>query len=174
MSRLLITMLRCQRCRNSQEYNGPQLKGNPRIHCLVCDRTTTATVFIVPHKDSADWTVRIKPPPPAIKPLVVVVDKKPQVEKRHPTPYKPLPDLTKLEQELFWMYVEKGEPDECWYWKGLIDRDRQPRFHIRGAIYSARRLAWKITHPEREIDLLKVGHICNYAHCCNPRHLFDY
>lgn len=75
--------------------------------------------------------------------------------------------------ERFLDYYKPGRPDECWPWRGSIDKDgygyfasddrtRQLRAHR-----TAFELAGGVVPPGRH-----VLHLCDNPPCCNPSHLF--
>lgn len=81
--------------------------------------------------------------------------------------------------ERFWSFVDIGESDECWIWKGATQNNRQGH----GAFSSG--ISWWGTAPAHRIALLlyesvshfdrlsfQACHTCNNPPCCNPRHLY--
>ena len=87
--------------------------------------------------------------------------------------------LLKKEQKRalkFWSQVEIGSPDECWNWKGCINkRTEQPQFAWRrhGISSSTQH------HPQRvamwytwgDLGYTGVKTICGNKYCCNPFHI---
>ena len=76
----------------------------------------------------------------------------------------------------FWSQVEIGDPDECWMWKGCINkRTKQPQFAWRrhGISSSTQH------HPQRiamwftwgDLGFTGVKTTCGEKYCCNPFHL---
>ena len=76
----------------------------------------------------------------------------------------------------FWSQVEIGEPDECWEWKGCINkRTKQPQFAWRrhGLTSSTQH------HPQRvamwfswgDLGYTSVRTTCGNKYCCNPFHI---
>ena len=76
----------------------------------------------------------------------------------------------------FWSQVEIGDPDECWDWKGNINkRTKQPQFAWRrhGISSSTQH------HPQRvamwftwgDLGFSGVKTTCGNKYCCNPFHL---
>ena len=76
----------------------------------------------------------------------------------------------------FWSQVDINDPDDCWSWRGCINkRTQQPQF------------AWRRTglssssqqHPQRvamwltwgDLGLVGVKTTCGNKYCCNPFHL---
>lgn len=91
------------------------------------------------------------------------------------------PVLTSDEIERFWRKVEKGSPDDCWVYRGTVNKKRGGYglffYHFR--YYKRRRtqltvaahrlafyLATNLWAPEY------VCHRCDNPPCCNPAHLF--
>ena len=76
----------------------------------------------------------------------------------------------------FWSQVDIGQPDECWDWKGCINkRTKQPQFAWRrhGISSSTQH------HPQRvamwftwgDLGFTGVKTTCGNKYCCNPFHL---
>ena len=68
----------------------------------------------------------------------------------------------------FWTYVDKGTGDECWIWRGALDRYGYGQVKYRGKNWRAHRLAYfllGIPLPERQ------DHECNNRACVRPEHL---
>ena len=76
----------------------------------------------------------------------------------------------------FWSLVEIGQPDECWQWRGTINkRTQQPQFAWRrhGISSSTQH------HPQRvamwyswgDLGFTGVKTTCGNKYCCNPFHL---
>jgi hypothetical protein len=74
----------------------------------------------------------------------------------------------------FWARVDRRGEDECWPWKGHVQKGNAGRITLggRGAgSTSASRLAWEL-HNGPVPAGLQVIHECPNAWCVNPRHLF--
>ena len=76
----------------------------------------------------------------------------------------------------FWSQVEIGAPDECWNWRGCVNkRTKQPQFAWRrhGLSSSTQH------HPQRvamwfswgDLGYTAVKTTCGNKYCCNPFHL---
>jgi hypothetical protein len=79
----------------------------------------------------------------------------------------------------FWTFVEIGEPEECWPWRGPRDPNRaNSGYHglsrpwlsgRRRSKYGAARVAGWFTWGD--FGKLPYTHSCDDASCCNPLHL---
>lgn len=76
----------------------------------------------------------------------------------------------------FWAQVEIGNPDECWDWKGCINKTtKQPQFAWRRPGLSSSTQQ----HPQRvamwyswgDLGITGVKTTCGNKYCCNPFHL---
>ena len=71
----------------------------------------------------------------------------------------------------FWEKVEKAGPDDCWLWKGAVDR--YGHFFISHKPYrneTAHRVSWKLAGGEIPEGMV-VDHMCRNTLCVNPKHL---
>jgi len=76
----------------------------------------------------------------------------------------------------FWSQVDIGDPDDCWNWKGCINkRTKMPQFSWRRSGISTSTQH----HPQRvamwlswgDLGVTQVKPICGNRMCCNPFHL---
>ena len=84
------------------------------------------------------------------------------------------------DQERFWKLVEKGEPEECWNWKGPTyqsnskgrARKGDPICFIKG---TGRSINPQVIAYEAAGNIRKHGfrvqNTCDNKFCCNPGHL---
>lgn len=87
----------------------------------------------------------------------------------------PGPDTTPLAQR-FWEKVGKRGEDDCWLWKGAVDKKGFGYIFSRlrageGTTVAAHRLSWNFAngHIPRNAT---VRQKCGNKLCCNPAHLF--
>jgi hypothetical protein len=81
---------------------------------------------------------------------------------------------TKPPSQRFWSYVNKGDEEKCWLWKGDCDSKGYGRIGFgghSGPKISAHRLSWTI-HNGVIPEELCVLHKCDTPLCVNPNHLF--
>ena len=83
-------------------------------------------------------------------------------------------EITKNQEKLFWSKIDIKNNNECWNWSASIDKDNYGRISFnkdgKKKTYRANRLAYFLTYPNSNIDLI-VRHKCNNSKCCNPNHL---
>jgi hypothetical protein len=78
--------------------------------------------------------------------------------------------------ERFWMFVKKGEPNECWPWLGALARNGGYGIYKRHGRYEpcerSPRVAYELTFGTKPPPEVFVCHRCDNPRCCNPHHLF--
>lgn len=75
-------------------------------------------------------------------------------------------------QQRFWQHVgtDTYDPDECWPWKGRLQKDGYGRFNIGKTPRFAHRIAWLLLRGAIPTGL-QLDHLCRNRCCCNPCHL---
>ena len=74
-------------------------------------------------------------------------------------------------EDIFWLKVEKSDPENCWPWTGSIDRDGYGVLTYKKKNYRAPRLALALSG----IDIPNghyACHSCGNPTCCNPSHIY--
>lgn len=87
--------------------------------------------------------------------------------------------LTPRQLELFWSYVKKGDPWDCWPWQGYVNEDGYGRWTVRiggragvKMTFYTHRLAYALACEPIPPELEAAHAItCDTRACCNPDHL---
>ena len=73
---------------------------------------------------------------------------------------------------IFWSHVDICGPDDCWLWLLSTNSRGYGKYHRRGKLRLAHRIAWELHHKiELRSSKVKIRHSCDNRPCCNPRHL---
>lgn len=76
--------------------------------------------------------------------------------------------------ERLWSKVCILGADDCWEWRGSLDKAGYGRIMVggrKGRPHSAHRVAWALHHGREVPAGLHVMHECDNPPCCNPAHL---
>lgn len=79
--------------------------------------------------------------------------------------------MTRVPAEVFWGNLAKGEPSECWEWKGAKGTGGYGIFSANGKAYRAHRFSYEL-HVGPIPKGMYICHQCDNPCCCNPAHLF--
>jgi len=67
--------------------------------------------------------------------------------------------------------IDRKGPDDCWHWKGCIDRSHgYGLFYFEGSRESAHRASYKAFNGPIQ-NGLTIDHLCRVRDCVNPKHL---
>lgn len=72
----------------------------------------------------------------------------------------------------FWSRVAIKEPNDCWNYKGYIDKGGYGIFSV-GKVIRAHRFAWQSYNKRMVSKNLYILHRCDNPSCCNPAHLYE-
>jgi hypothetical protein len=75
------------------------------------------------------------------------------------------------EQTRFWRFVDKHDPDDCWFWTGRLNACGYGCFRASNGMQLAHRYMWEQTYGEIPEGMC-VCHTCDVPKCCNLKHLF--
>jgi len=87
-----------------------------------------------------------------------------------------MPKFSNTITERFWKYVDKCGENECWEWRGALDKEGYGRLYTHVAdngvvrMVGAHRLSWEI-HKGPISKSLQIDHLCRNRKCVNPGHL---
>lgn len=71
----------------------------------------------------------------------------------------------------FWSRVDKRGPDECWMWRGSVNKSNGYGAGYIGRTMNAHRVAYILTYGSID-PALDVCHTCDTPLCVNPAHLW--
>lgn len=74
-------------------------------------------------------------------------------------------------EEKFWEKVDKKGEDECWNWKGALNKDRYGQFNYKGKPKLSHIVSYILVHGNVPKGLF-ILHKCNNPSCVNPKHLY--
>lgn len=94
--------------------------------------------------------------------------------------YKPIPQLTVEQLEVFWSRVDRSSPSGCWLWtgskrKGIKGKNYYGVFYVGRDSFAAHRIAYAASGrhlpDDHTLDHLRESGICTATLCINPDHL---
>jgi hypothetical protein len=77
-----------------------------------------------------------------------------------------------MDPDKFWSKVDRSDPDGCWPWTGLVDKDGYGKVRNNGRDTRTHQFAYALTFGNLPDDLPCVCHRCNNPPCCRPDHLY--
>lgn len=84
--------------------------------------------------------------------------------------YKPIPSLSESDLVRFQSNFIRGNPDECWEWRGAPTQFGYGSFSICGRGYPAHRVSYAVAKGTVD-PTLTLDHLCRNRCCVNPNHL---
>ena len=70
----------------------------------------------------------------------------------------------------FWAKVERGDPADCWGWRGRVNDEGYGRFTSNHATWYSHRVSYSLLR-EPIPDGLVIDHLCCHPSCQNPWHM---
>ena len=70
----------------------------------------------------------------------------------------------------FWTFVDRRGDDECWLWRGALDKWGYPQIRIANRTKAAHRFSFEIHHGIK-LGKRKLDHRCDMPPCVNYKHL---
>lgn len=86
-----------------------------------------------------------------------------------PRPAKPIA-VDRVNVSAFTANQSPGAPDECWPWRGYVEKSGYGRFKVAGKPRGAHRVAYALAYGDPPSHLV-VDHKCRNRSCVNPAHL---
>lgn len=146
----------CQKGHPLTEENILMMGG--KRHCKTCRYAWTAA-----HRAK----LRAENPP---QKRIYTRKEKPKRERTRNTSY----DLTPAELVYFATKFQELDPDDCWPWEGLINKDGYGLFQVRRnkkkRLLFAHRISWERSNGPMPPELV-TDHKCRNRPCVNPHHL---
>lgn len=79
--------------------------------------------------------------------------------------------MRKNTKDDIWRFINKGDPNKCWEYRGSKFSKKYGRFFFGGKSVLAHRFVYELENGAIEADGMYVMHKCNNKLCCNPQHL---
>lgn len=74
-------------------------------------------------------------------------------------------------EEAFFKNIQMGSLEECWDWRGYINKKGYGKICFRNKSYQTHRVSYEIFKGAIPVNLL-ICHECNNPKCVNPNHLY--